>query len=193
MVIHGDTSNLIDAVREDVWPRLLDAAPGLAPGEALRALLWSIAARLALAKGIAGPASEGALRLIGKAAERPVNRHALEAAVHVTGEVDWSGAEVHALGDLYAVLREDRRANGRYFTPSRLAARVAEWTLPERSQTRMVQIADLAMGSGHFLIAAADYIAGEGADSRTRWEALQGLHGADRDPVAVELARLVLR
>src|SRR5574341_657216 len=100
MVIHGDTSNLIDAVREDVWPRMLDSAPGLAPGEALRALLWSIAARLALAKGVAGPASEGALRLIGEAAERPANRTALKEAGHLIGEVDWSGAEVQTLGNL---------------------------------------------------------------------------------------------
>jgi hypothetical protein len=192
MVFQREFAHLVDVILKDIWPRLVGAAPGLARGEALRALLWAIAARMVVEKGIAGPAREDALRLIGGAAESPPEPDGVEAAAHLTEAVNWPRTNVRLLGDLYAALREDRRADGRYFTPHGLAARVAGWTLPGESQTRRMQIVDPAMGSGHFLIAAAEHFVGAEADSATRWEALRGLHGSDRDGLAVELARIAL-
>ena len=59
-------------------------------------------------------------------------------------------------------------------------------------EASMLRVLDPAMGGGHFLLAAAEHLAGAGADSEKRWAVVGSLHGADRDPVAVMLARSAL-
>lgn len=63
-------------------------------------------------------------------------------------------------------------------------------TLPYRRGA--VNVLDPAMGAGHFLLAAAEALAGRGADVAGRRRVLRALHGVDADAEAVTLARLTL-
>ncbi|MFF3467613.1 Eco57I restriction-modification methylase domain-containing protein [Streptomyces sp. NPDC002619] len=132
----------------------------------------------------------------------------------------------------------DRRATGTHYTPRALAEEVVEhtltplcyspgpadgaepdtWQVKTADQLLALRVADIAMGSGAFLVSACRYLAervvkawerdglpaevavlvGEEADrdelARTarRLVADRCLYGVDRDPMAVELAKLSL-
>ncbi|MEU5523547.1 hypothetical protein ABZ759_23550 [Streptomyces sp. NPDC047860] len=132
----------------------------------------------------------------------------------------------------------DRRATGTHYTPRALAEEVVEhtlaplchvpgpaegaepdaWHVKPAEQLLSMRVADVAMGSGAFLVSACRYLAdrlvrawerdglpadvsslvGEDADrdelARTarRLVADRCLYGVDRDPMAVELAKLSL-
>ncbi|MFE2583098.1 Eco57I restriction-modification methylase domain-containing protein [Streptomyces sp. NPDC059378] len=132
----------------------------------------------------------------------------------------------------------DRRATGTHYTPRALAEEVVEYTLAplcyspgpadgaepdawqvkESNQLLALRVADIAMGSGAFLVSACRYLGervvqawerhglpadvralvGEEAD-RDEWARTarrlvvdRCLYGVDRDPMAVELAKLSL-
>jgi hypothetical protein len=124
--------------------------------------------------------------------------------------VDWAGVDVWLPGDFYTAHLSGRRQMGSYYTPSTLARRIAESTIrplfsvgaaemftsPELPlQFNTLRIFDPAMGSGHFLIAAGEVVAGQigiSDPTEARWAALQQLYGVDRDPAAVELAGISL-
>jgi hypothetical protein len=156
-------------LRDHVFSAMLTHEAERTRSELLRDLLLAVAAKLAQARG---------LRL---------------AATPPTSELDALATDlalmpVTLLGDLYADLLDERHAQGSYFTPRALAQQVVKWTLTGDE----ARILDPAMGTGHFLIAAAEHLAGQNADSAGRWQALGKLYGADLDPVAVELARISL-
>ncbi len=136
--------------------------------------------------------------------------------------IDWAAADSTLPGDVYTDLMEGQRVQGSYYTPRALADRVVGWVMgasPSLISTRSSddatsppaplrtgegrklepkktedgpRVLDLAMGGGHFLIAAADALAGPGSDSMGRWAVARSLHGTDRDPLAVLLARSAL-
>ncbi|WP_433456575.1 Eco57I restriction-modification methylase domain-containing protein (plasmid) [Streptomyces sp. CA-142005] len=132
----------------------------------------------------------------------------------------------------------DRRATGTHYTPRALAEEVVEhtlaplcyspgpadgaepdaWQVKKADQLLALRVADIAMGSGAFLVSACRYLAervvqawerdglpadvralvGEEAD-RDEWARTarrlvvdRCLYGVDRDPMAVELAKLSL-
>lgn len=117
---------------------------------------------------------------------------------------------------------EGRRETGSYFTPEAIVDLIVEKTLEpilERRSARIrkeklrgkraleaflgIRVADPAMGSGHFLVSAAAYIAqfiatDPSYDGRLEWREIQRLvaeqclYGVDLNPMAVELARLAL-
>jgi hypothetical protein len=125
-------------------------------------------------------------------------------------------------GRLVLAAAPGRRESGSYFTPEpivdRIVERVLEPILSERSRSAVaaglrgrdaldflldVRVLDPAMGSGHFLVAAAGWIAqhiatdpaydGELAlDEIQRLVAERCIYGVDVNPMAVELAGLSL-
>ncbi len=137
-------------------------------------------------------------------------------------------------GSLFVTQALDRRDSGTYYTPRQLAEEVvqhaldpvvyrpgpaelsdkSEWELRPASELLDLKIADIAMGSGAFLVAACRYLA---AQLQQAWklhgspgdEALPAdplelellayrliaercLYGVDRNPMAVEMAKLSL-
>ncbi len=139
-------------------------------------------------------------------------------------------------GSLYVTQALDRRASGTYYTPRSLAEEVVQHALdpvayepgpaqeadPERWQLKPsaalldLKIADIAMGSGAFLVAACRYLASRLQEA---WDAEQAteaagtpvpadplerdqlahrlvaercLYGVDKNPMAVEMAKLSL-
>ncbi len=148
-------------------------------------------------------------------------------------------------GSLFVTQALDRRASGTYYTPRQLAEEVvrhaldpvaydpgpaqerdpANWKLKPAAQLLELKIADIAMGSGAFLVAACRYLAarlleGWGEVDRPADAGLSGiagaeagrlppdpierealahrlvaercLYGVDRNPMAVEMAKLSL-
>jgi hypothetical protein len=144
---------------------------------------------------------------------------------------------------LFVTQALDRRASGTYYTPRSLAEEVvrhaldpvvydpgpaqerdpAKWTLKPAGELLDLKVADIAMGSGAFLVAACRYLAarlleawaaespGEGSaevtfvgDSKVPADPLERdalahrliaercLHGVDKNPMAVEMAKLSL-
>lgn len=98
-----------------------------------------------------------------------------------------------------------RKRRGSFYTPPALTARIVEATLGPllrgRSPTGVLElrVCDPAMGAGAFLLQAARVLgraaAGPDADAvpaARRAVIERCIHGVDRDPVAVELARLSL-
>jgi hypothetical protein len=120
--------------------------------------------------------------------------------------------------------RRERKASGSYYTPDYIVTAIVERTLEplvKRASEAAGQdgaafvthllglrVLDPAMGSGHFLVEAADYLAtqiathpaveavAEGDESEVRaWRrrvAESCMFGVDRNPLAVELAKLSL-
>lgn len=120
--------------------------------------------------------------------------------------------------------RRERKASGSYYTPDYIVTAIVDRTLEplvERSSDAAAQdgeafvsallelrVLDPAMGSGHFLVEAADYLAtqiathpsveavAEGDESEVRaWRrrvAENSIFGVDLNPLAVELAKLSL-
>ena len=134
-------------------------------------------------------------------------------------------------GALYVTQALDRRSSGTYYTPRQLAEEVvqhaldpiaydpgpaqeadpAKWQLRPADQLLDLKVADIAMGSGAFLVAACRYLAARlqeawelyGADDITadpqerhqlarRLVAERCLYGVDKNPMAVEMAKLSL-
>jgi hypothetical protein len=148
-------------------------------------------------------------------------------------------------GSLFVTQALDRRTSGTYYTPRQLAEEVvhyaldpvtynpgpaqerdpAKWQLRPSGELLDLKIADIAMGSGAFLVAACRYLAGKlqeawvaegtpiGADIADTPEQLQDplpadpierealahrliaercLYGVDKNPMAVEMAKLSL-
>jgi Eco57I restriction-modification methylase/N-6 DNA Methylase/Type I restriction enzyme R protein N terminus (HSDR_N) len=117
---------------------------------------------------------------------------------------------------------EGRRDTGSYFTPEPIVDLIVEKTLDpllERRSSEIreeelrgdkaleaflgIRVLDPAMGSGHFLVSAAAYIAqfiatDPSYDGGLEWREIQRLvaerclYGVDLNPMAVELARLAL-
>ncbi len=129
---------------------------------------------------------------------------------------------VSAGGDLELERASGRRDSGSYFTPEPIVDLIIERTLEplleDRSQEIQrrglrgkraldsfleLRVADPAMGSGHFLVSAAAYIAkfiatDPSYDGALDWQGIERLvaerciYGVDLNPMAVELARLSL-
>lgn len=156
------TDTIREMLRAEVYPSIGDDA-------ALIGLIRVLAARMASARGLDAPVAE---------TELPTSFDG----------VDWRSVDVRLLGDVYGDRMQGRHAQGSYYTPKAMADQVVAWTLIDRPE----RVLDPAMGAGHFLIAAAEWLAGADADSQKRWDALRGLHGADLDGTAVEIARLAL-
>jgi len=152
---------------------------------------------------------------------------------------------VFLAGALYVTVAGDRRASGTYYTPRSLAEEVvqhaldpvaygpgpaeeadpAKWKLKSSDDLLDLKVADIAMGSGAFLVAACRYLAARlleawesegmpiGDDIADALEQLRDplpvdplerevlahrlvaercLYGVDRNPMAVEMAKLSL-
>ncbi len=143
--------------------------------------------------------------------------------------------DVRGLGDVYeAILKytaraagsgeqglstrrvSTRKSTGRYYTPESVVDYVVRKALGRRlrglssSEILSIKVLDPAMGSGHFLLRAADYLADAYGRALTREAARRSredgraidrcrnmvinrcVYGVDTDPVAVEVARLSL-
>ena len=118
---------------------------------------------------------------------------------------------VVAKGQLAILPAGGRRSSGSHYTKASLTARVVEDVLapllgdaPTEEAILRLRICDPAMGSGAFLLAACEHLAGAlveawaragetpSGDARARARRLVAsrcLFGVDKDPVAVELAR----
>jgi hypothetical protein len=126
-----------------------------------------------------------------------------------------------APGSLYLQPTEERRRSGSHYTPRSLTEPIVKTTLdpvlarlgerPSADQILDLKICDPAMGSGAFLVAACRYL---GAKLVTAWQvhrsmpeippdedpelhaqrliAQRSLYGVDRNPFAVDLAKLSL-
>jgi hypothetical protein len=179
---------------------------------------------------------EEALALLRGAGGRRRESHGEESSCSkspVTGAVSMA---IRSLGDIYEALasgrpnqgererrragRSRRKASGMYYTPDAIVKRIVSGTLGRLVGVKGLGVKDIlnlrildpAAGSGHFLIAAAEYLAqacvarlvreGKVADrepdrSRALGEyrkivAGSCVYGVDIDPVAVELAKLSL-
>jgi len=130
---------------------------------------------------------------------------------------------------LFVTQALDRRTSGTYYTPRQLAEEVvqhaldpiaydpgpaeepdpAKWKLKSADQLLELRVADIAMGSGAFLVAACRYLAarlqeawkagempgGEPIEREAlahRLVAERCLYGVDKNPMAVEMAKLSL-
>lgn len=134
------------------------------------------------------------------ASTRGQDSSCIKAGQLVSGDlqgIDLSEMDVTLLGDVYTALMPDRHRRGCYYTPDKLAECVARQVIPHASP--LPRILDPAMGSGHFLLAAARVIAEqirerdpEQSTAQVQWAAVQCLHGVDSDPMAVELAAISL-
>lgn len=129
------------------------------------------------------------------------------------------GTVVLAPGTLYLQPGQDRRRSGSHYTPRALCGPIVETALrpvlarfgarPTAAQILSLAICDPAMGSGAFLIEAGRQLAGRLVEAwlrdgevaaaspevhaRARQRVAERcLYGVDRDPIAVELARLSL-
>ena len=117
-----------------------------------------------------------------------------EDAPHFEGlaDLEFKKTTPTLLGDLHAALGGDSEERSAYYTPLPLARQVAAWTLGPLLDAGMpIRVLDPAMGGGHFLIAAAELIAGEDTPEARR-KAVESLYGIERDPLAAEVARLSL-
>jgi hypothetical protein len=124
-------------------------------------------------------------------------------------------------GSLYLQPTEERRRSGSHYTPRRLTQPIVETTLrpvlaalgdrPTAEQILSLKVCDLAMGSGAFLVAACRQLAEQVVAAWTRDDKLQEmpddvepllaarrlvaqrcLYGVDKNPFAVNLAKLSL-
>lgn len=124
-------------------------------------------------------------------------------------------------GSLVVVASGERRGRGAHYTPRALAESMVrhaldplchlgpaeglppdQWRPRPAAELLELRVCDLAMGCGAFLLAACRYLAAllvpadqpatPERERHARRRALRCLHGVDRDPLAVELARLAL-
>jgi type I restriction enzyme M protein len=97
----------------------------------------------------------------------------------IDGET-WIGLDIDVKGEIYEGLLEKNAQDtksgaGQYFTPRPLIKAIVDVMRPRPGQS----ICDPACGTGGFLLAAHDYIAGHNALDRDQWAHLrhQALHG----------------
>ncbi len=97
----------------------------------------------------------------------------------IDGET-WIGLDIDVKGEIYEGLLEKNAQDtksgaGQYFTPRPLIKALVDVMHPHPGQT----ICDPACGTGGFLLAAHDYLAGHNALDRDQWQHLrhQALHG----------------
>jgi type I restriction enzyme M protein len=97
----------------------------------------------------------------------------------IDGET-WIGLDIDVKGEIYEGLLEKNAQDtksgaGQYFTPRPLIKAIVDVMRPQPKQT----ICDPASGTGGFLLAAHDYIAGHNTLDREQWDHLrhQALHG----------------
>lgn len=114
-------------------------------------------------------------------------------------------------GEYYPVTeRGDRKATGSYYTPDYIVKYIVEQTLEpltkdvKEKELLFLRVLDPAMGSGHFLVEAADFLARKllGVKQIEETEDEVGkakrliiercIFGVDKNPLAVELAKLSL-
>ncbi len=218
----------------------LDAVPSeLAPRLAVRTMWTASRVEKALIRALA----DHERAAVGKVVNG--NRALIEAILPVAPVLRWDDRGLPAItlpGRRYVAPSTRRAATGTHYTPRELAEEVAtgaleplvyrpgpleiadraQWQLRPSSQLLDLRIADIAMGSGAFLVAACRYLADrvveawteEGrADARRarvaaasaadaevppvlldarRQVAEQCLYGVDINPLAVEMAKLSL-
>ena len=97
----------------------------------------------------------------------------------IDGET-WIGLDIDVKGEIYEGLLEKNAQDtksgaGQYFTPRPLIKAIVDVMRPQVKQT----ICDPAAGTGGFLLATHDYIAGHNTLDRDQWDHLrhQALHG----------------
>lgn len=163
---------------EHVYPAMLAQCDPSTPREELaRSMLLIVARRMASARGLDGS----------------VLPNPGQWALPDLQDIDFRHVDVTVLGDVHSTLLSGRHRRGSYYTPLILAECVARQVISPREPAQ--RILDPAMGSGHFLIAAAGLIAGwakQTDERQARWSALGNLCGVDNDPIAVELASISL-
>ncbi len=102
-------------------------------------------------------------------------------------------------GSLFLEPGEERRRSGAHYTPRALTQPLVARTLAPllaRAGALELRICDPAMGSGAFLVEVCrqlgDSLAAAGVEGAHQLVAERCLHGVDRDPIAVEVARVSL-
>jgi len=123
-------------------------------------------------------------------------------------------------GELYVTESPLRKLTGTHYTPRYLAERIVEgaleplvyspgpldtadrdeWKLKSSDEILLLKVADIAVGSAAFLVAAARYLAAKlieawsrEADERVReYRPSDAVHGEDEDPVVIEARRQVI-
>ncbi|WP_148615080.1 N-6 DNA methylase [Nocardioides rubriscoriae] len=113
--------------------------------------------------------------------EAVAGAHGLGAATHDPALAPWlvPGAAAH-LGAVHQSLLADRVGSGSFYTPPALV----DWVLDRVRLEQGDTVLDPACGTGNFLLAVVRRL-GPAAVGR--------VHGVDLDPVAVAIARLLLR
>lgn len=172
--------DLLAHLRDEAFPAMCAADPSAQRADVLRALIMLTAAQVAAGRGLALDGVSGPERVV-------------EAGRKRLAEVDFGGVDARLPGLLYADLLADRHARGGYYTPGALARLTARLTLDPLRAAGVTHptVLDPAMGAGHFLIAAAETLAGD-ASPAARWETVGRLAGVERDPFAAGLARVSL-
>jgi hypothetical protein len=103
-------------------------------------------------------------------------------------------------GELFVEPGKGRRRSGAHYTPRAITRLIVERVLgpllDRGAHALDLRICDPAMGSGAFLVEACrqlgDRLAAAGVAGARQLVAQRGLYGVDRDPIAVELARVSL-
>lgn len=118
--------------------------------------------------------------------DAPSGRFAQE-CLSLVGEPPYTAEQSRLPGTVYEALLSGRpggrKSRGSFYTPHHVVRRVVERTLsPSLESGGPLQVLDPAVGSGFFLLAAAEFLGPEGT-----------VYGMDLDPVAAEVARQALR
>src|SRR5262249_21955392 len=102
-------------------------------------------------------------------------------------------------GALFVEAGEERRRAGAHYTPRAITSLLVSRALGpilDRAAPLDLRLCDPSMGSGAFLVEACrqlgDRLAAAGVGGARQLVARRCLHGVDRDPIAVELARISL-
>lgn len=218
--------NLHSVLVERVFPLLtsvFSSQQSLSLSEQERLLRsWSMticADACALARGLTLPQ-----RLRNYKTQLDASVHAECLAIVQSLDIDWRSMPARTLGDLYELLlnyrllstkerlklvadRAMRKANGSFYTPQAIVESIVAASLQpllrERDSDSILadfSVLDPAMGSGHFLLAAIDYISQQIAqqDAHSDLQTLRQrvaercIYGVDRDPEAVHAAELCI-
>jgi hypothetical protein len=179
-------------------------------GEGRRAGVWPGLVAM-LRRVFVGPLAFGGHREAPRIADEALLR-LLQALRMVDGQlVSYGDVAIEQLGAVHEALLADaaRRRSGSHYTPRSLTGPIVHKALepvlaglgerPSREQLLSIKICDPAMGAGAFLLEACRQL----ADLLVRHASLElvearllvcrhCLHGVDKDPVAVDLARLSL-
>ncbi len=116
----------------------------------------------------------------------------LKKVITMIGEEDWLSYDTDVKGTIYEGILEkngqDKKSGaGQYFTPRSLIQAMVDCVQPKITET----VADLACGTGGFLLAAYDYMKVQSQD-KARKEFLnnKALHGVDNTAMVVSLASM---